>query len=106
MAPKNIKKMLPKPDDYFHLSDDGYNTFKSKLARQSSLRKSATKHGSLKVMQRLNLIKNLSRQSKSKNIMKKDVDYLKKLYSREKKRNSKTLKKSTKRKNKKTSKNT
>ena len=80
----NLKR-LPKPGNAIHLSDDGYNTSKSKLARHKALSRSSKKHGSLVVMRRLNLIKNLSRENKSKYVMKDDVEYLKKMYAREKK---------------------
>jgi len=76
---------LPRPGNNIHLSDDGYDTSKSKLARHRALSRSSKKHGSLVVMKRLNLIKNLSRENKNKYIMKDDVEYLKKLYAQEKK---------------------
>lgn len=97
----NLKR-LPKPGNTIHLSDEGYNTSKSKLARHKALSRSSRKYGSLVVMRRLNLIKNLSRENKSKYVMKDDVEYLKKMYAREKKKrsNKKGSKKGTKRGNK------
>lgn len=98
------RKLLPRPGDEFHLSDEGYSTLKSKVSRQRSLSRSSKKHGSLTVMRRLNLIRNLSRENKSKSIMKEDVEYMKRLYSKEKRKVSKKgSKKSSKRSTKKSS---
>lgn len=84
-------KLLPKPSSTIHLADDGYSTHKSKSVRQKSLKKSSRKYGSLTVMKRLNLIRNLSRHnSKQKNIMSQDVEFLKKQYAKEKKKKRKS----------------
>lgn len=82
---KKSRKLLPQPDPDVHLSDDGYSTNKSAKSRQRALTRASKKYGSLSVMRRLNLIRNLSRKgSKQKKIMSKDVEYLKKKYSKSK----------------------
>ncbi len=84
-------KKLPQPNKIIHLKDDGYSTHKSKNIRHKALSRSSQKHGSLKIMRRLNLIRNLSKNnSKQKLIMTDDVEYLKKLYQREKKKSVKS----------------
>ena len=81
------KNKLPKPDDLLHLSDFGYAVSKNKISRQTSLKKASKKNGSLRVLRRLNLIRNLTSVEKNKNKMTKDIDFLKKEYKKEKKNN-------------------
>ena len=81
---------LPIPDDSIHLSNEGYSLKKSDQARKNALKKSAKKYGSLTVMRRVNLIRNITSVPSNKKKLSKDVDYLKGVYSREKKRKSKS----------------
>ena len=78
------KGLLPQPSDNVHLSKYGYSTSKSRLSREKALRKSSKKLGTLPVLRRLNLIKNISADKKTKKIMKRDVNFLKKQYKKEK----------------------
>jgi hypothetical protein len=85
------RKLLPKPGDKIHLSKDGYTTHKVATSRRKSLRKTSKKHGSLTVLKRLNLIRNLTKKGSSAHeVMSSDVDYMKKVYEREKRRQSRS----------------
>lgn len=87
MKSSSTKKKLPKPDNLYHLSTDGYSVNKSKISRQKSLTKSSKKVGSLTVMRRLNLIRNLTKKgTKQKKILGNDVEFLKAKYKKEKKK--------------------
>ena len=78
-------KRLPKPSNEIHLADDGYAVHKSDLSRHRSLKRASKKNGTLTVMKRLNLIRNLTKKgSKNKNVLSRDVNYLKKIYRKEK----------------------
>lgn len=103
-------KLLPKPDPTgIHLSKYGYSTTKTQSKRRSSLKRSSKKHGALPVLKRLNLIRNITstetseKTKKVHDIMSKDVEYMKKLYAKEKERNisRSKLKKNSKKKSKK-----
>ena len=79
------KSKLPIPGKDIHLSDDGYNLSHVDNSRKRALRKSSKKHGTLNVLKRVNLIRNISKDgSKNKKTLSKDVEYLKKLYSKQK----------------------
>ena len=96
MNSKNQKNILPKPGNDIHLANDGYSLDKSKLSRQTALKKSSKKFGSLRVLKRLNLIRNLTKSnSKNKSILTNDVNYLKRIYAKEK--NTKNKKSGSKR---------
>lgn len=109
--------LLPRPDRSAsapHLSKQGYSTAKKASSRHESLKKSSKKYGTLPVLKRLNLIRNLTAPDlKAHDVMSKDVEYMKKLYKNEKeqklsrskssKKGSKSSKKGSK-KNKKGSK--
>jgi hypothetical protein len=86
---KSKKKQirLPNPsNDDVHLSDFNYYLDRADSTRYKALRKASKKHGTLKILKRVNLIRNITKNnSKNKKILSKDVEYLKKLYSREKK---------------------
>ena len=69
-----------------HLSDFGYTVKKNKMSRQASLKKASKKNGSLRVLRRLNLIRNLTAVEKNKKKMSTDIDFLKKEYKKEKKK--------------------
>lgn len=86
-----VKKYLPKPSDDNHLSDFGYHVDKKMMSRHTSLKKASKKIGTLTTMKRLNLIRNLTKKgSKNKEILSKDVDFMKKVYAREKERQKKS----------------
>lgn len=101
-------KLLPRPDRSAsapHLSKQGYSTAKKASARHESLKKSSKKYGTLPVLKRLNLIRNLTAPDlKAHDVMSKDVEYMKKLYKHEKEQKlsrSKGSKKGSKRGSKK-----
>lgn len=83
--PGKGKKTLPKLGDEMHLSKFGYTTKAPVKKRKSSLRKASKKHGSLPVLRRLNLIRNYQADKVAKEIMSKDVEYMKSLYKKSKK---------------------
>lgn len=86
--------MLPRPRKEIHLDSFGYKLKKSEKTRQASLRKASKKYGALEVEKHLNLIRNLTKKkTKNKKLLSKDVEYMKKLYSREKKRKNTKRKK-------------
>jgi hypothetical protein len=84
-------RLLPKPDpNGIHLSKYGYSTSKKQSLRRESLKRTSKKYGALPVLKRLNLIRNITSTETSKktkkahDVMSKDVEYMKKLYSHEK----------------------
>lgn len=105
-------KLLPRPDRSAsapHLSKQGYSTAKKASSRHNSLKRSSKQYGTLPVLKRLNLIRNLTAPDlEAHKVMSKDVEYMKKLYKHEKeKKQSRTgSKKSLKKKSKKRSKKT
>ncbi len=82
--------LLPRPDPNVHLSKLGYSTSKKSSARQQSLKKASKKYGTLQVLKRINLIRNITstktseKTKKAHDVMGKDVEFMKKLYKREK----------------------
>jgi hypothetical protein len=98
-------KLLPRPDPNVHLSKQGYSTAKKASSRHKSLKKSSKKYGTLPVLKRLNLIRNLTAPDlKAHDVMSKDVEYMKKLYKHEKEQKlsrSKDSKKNSKKDSKK-----
>lgn len=86
---KSSKNLLPKPDKNVHLSKYGYETSKKASTRKTSLKRASTKMGALPVLKRLNLIRNLTRPDlKVKKVLSSDVEYMKKIYEKEKSRQS------------------
>jgi len=82
---KSSIKLLPKPDKNVHLSKYGYETSKKASTRKASLKRASAKIGALPVLKRLNLIRNITRPDlEVKNILSKDVEYMKKIYKKEK----------------------
>jgi hypothetical protein len=81
-------KLLPRPDSSAsapHLSKQGYSTAKKASSRHNSLKRSSKKYGTLPVLKRLNLIRNLTAPDlEAHKVMSKDVEYMKKLYKHEK----------------------
>ena len=69
---------LPKPDNIYDLSKFGYKLSKSQKLRRNSLKKASKKYGSVKVLQRLNLIRNITKKkSTNKKKLSKDVEFMK-----------------------------
>lgn len=93
-------QLLPHPDkshDAPHLSKFGYATSKKASARHESLKRSSKKYGTLPVLKRLNLIRNITApEQKSHKVMSQDVEYMKKLYKNEKISRPKVFSKKTK----------
>jgi hypothetical protein len=78
-------KVLPKIAlDDIHLSDYGYSLSNPEIKRKSSLKRASKKEGTLKVLRRLNLIRNYTAVEQNKKKMTKDVEYLKEVYNKEK----------------------
>jgi len=109
--PSSTIKLLPHPDKSAsapHLSKTGYSTAKKSSSRHTSLKKASAKYGTLPVLKRLNLIRNITAPDlKAHKVMSQDVEYTKKLYKHEKNKHqsrSKVSKKKSKT-SKKTSKN-
>jgi len=106
-----MPKLLPRPDPNVHLSKFGYATSKPAEKRHSSLKRSSKKYGTLPVLKRLNLIRNITSTKTSEktkeahDVMSKDVEFMKKLYKNEKRDQSREKsKKSSKKISKKPSK--
>lgn len=80
-------KTLPVPGDIIKLSKYGYRIHKSDRVRQRALREASKDFDVLPVLRRLNLLRNLQAiTSDSKEIFNEDVEYMKKLYARTKRR--------------------
>ena len=92
--------LLPKPDDQVHLSKFGYSLDKNQKTRQGSLKRASKKIGTIPVLKRVNLIRNITNPNLTKNKHKLDMDvkFLSRMYKDEKKK--KSTKKSTKKSNK------
>ncbi len=92
--------LLPQPDDQNHLSKYGYSLTKNQKKRQGSLKRASKKFGTLPVLKRVNLIRNITNPTLTKNKHKldSDVKFLSRIYKNEKsKKNSKkTTRKGTK----------
>jgi len=101
-------RLLPRPDrsaDAPHLSKQGYSTAKKASSRHESLKKSSKKYGTLQVLKRLNLIRNLTAPDlEAHKVMSNDVNYMKKLYKHEKEKKQSRQKKQSKQKGSKKSK--
>lgn len=93
--------LLPRPDPNVHLSKLGYSTSKKASARQRSLKRASKKYGTLQVLKRINLIRNITsvktsdKTKKAHDVMGKDVDFMKKLYKKEKSTMSRGSKKNS-----------
>ena len=78
-------KVLPKVDlDDIHLSEYGYSLSNPEKVRKASLKRASKEAGTLKVLRRLNLIRNYTAVEKNKKKMTKDVEFLKDKYKEEK----------------------
>jgi hypothetical protein len=79
------RRLLPQPGQGYHLSKFGYSLSQKRNSRQSSLKMASKKYGTLPVLKRLNLIRNItSSEYKTKNKLTEDVKFLKQLYKKEK----------------------
>lgn len=79
-------KTLPKLDSNIHLTKYGYNIHKSENRRHNALRLASKDFGLLPVLRRINLIRNYQANQDIKNIFSQDVEYMKKMYSKYKKK--------------------
>lgn len=78
-------KVLPKINtNDIHLSEYGYSLSNPEKIRKASLKRASKEEGTLKVLRRLNLIRNYTAVEKNKQKMTKDVEYLKDKYKEEK----------------------
>ena len=107
--PKRL--LLPKPDpEYHHLTKYGYKLTNKESTRHDSLKRASKKYGTLPVLKRVNLIRNITNPQLKENKKKltSDVNFMSQLYAKErhmerpkKRTTKKTTKKSTKRTSKK-----
>lgn len=86
------RKLLPKPDKSNTLSKFGYSLTHKLQSRQTSLKSASKKYGTLPVLKRLNLIRNLTVPEKNKKKLSQDVEFMKRVYAREKTRRNKSKK--------------
>lgn len=77
---KDHTKTLPKLGDKVHIRKYGYKITKPDNERRNSLKKASKKHGTLTVLKRLNLIRNLSRNKKAEEVLSKDVQFMSDMY--------------------------
>ena len=78
-------KVLPPIDNFGpHLSDYGYTISKPEVKRKASLKRASSKEGTLKVLRRLNLIRNYTAVPLNKKKMSKDMEFMKSEYAKEK----------------------
>ncbi len=79
-------KVLPPIDNQdIHLSDYGYSLDKTKAQRKTSLKRASKKEGTLKVLRRLNLIRNYTAVKANKEKMSQDMEFMKNQYKKSKK---------------------
>ncbi len=100
-------KLLPRPDPNVHLSKLGYSIDKTAKQRHNSLKRSSKKYGTLPVLKRLNLIRNLTstktstKTKRAHDIMGKDVNYMKRLYKQQSRTQSRSKSKKSSKKSRK-----
>jgi len=90
------RKLLPKPDKSNTLSRYNYSLTHNTQSRQTSLKSASKKYGTLPVLKRLNLIRNLTVPEQNKKKLSQDVEFMKRVYAREKTRRNKIKKNSRK----------
>lgn len=79
-------KVLPPIDNQdIHLSEYGYSLDKTQAQRKTSLKRASKKEGTLKVLRRLNLIRNYTAVEANKKKMSKDMEFMKTQYKKSKK---------------------
>lgn len=82
-------KVLPKPGNELHLSKFGYSTDLSREERRNALIKASKNSDELKVLKRLNLLRNIQPcDAKAKKRMSEDVEFMKGEYIKYKQRHS------------------
>jgi hypothetical protein len=94
--------LLPKPGDEYHLSKFGYSLSHKRNSRRNSLKAASKKYGTLQVLKRVNLIRNITNpEIEAKKKLSSDVNFMKKLYKKEQFRKTprKKLSKKSTRKN-------
>jgi hypothetical protein len=78
------RRLLPQPGQGYHLSKFGYSLSHEKSSRHSSLKAASKKYGTLPVLKRINLIRNItSSEYETKKKLTADVNFMKKLYKKE-----------------------
>ena len=78
-------KVLPPIDNLGpHLSNYGYTIANTEVKRKASLKRASSKEGTLKVLRRLNLIRNYTAVPLNKKKMSKDMEFMKSEYAKEK----------------------
>jgi len=75
-------KTLPKPDPDVHLSNYGYYLDRPKEKRMESLRRASSAYGNLRVLRRVNLIRNLTGDEKNYKKLSNDIKYLSNRYAK------------------------
>ena len=91
------KKVLPKPGKDISLSRYGYSVHKSKSQRQAALKKAAQKTKPLKVLRRMNLLRNYQADAANKKAMSEDVEFMKDMYEAHKRREGRGSRRGSKR---------
>jgi hypothetical protein len=100
------RKLLPKPDTkYHHLSKYGYKLSSKKETRHSSLKRASKKYGTLPVLKRVNLIRNITNPQliENKKKLASDVKFMTQLYNKEKRTMERPKTKRSKKNSKKSS---
>jgi hypothetical protein len=100
------RTLLPKPDTkYHHLSKYGYKLSSKKETRHNSLKRASKKYGTLPVLKRVNLIRNITNPQliQNKKKLASDVNFMTQLYNKEKRtmerpKSKKSSKRNSKRK--------
>ena len=92
----SYKKVLPSLGKEISLTKYGYGTHNSELSRHRALANAAKSHGSLKVLRRMNLLRNYQPDAAAKATMADDVRYLSRFHRENKPtlRRSRTSRKS------------
>ena len=80
------EKVLPVPGDIISLSKYGYSTSKGEQTRHKALMDASRDFDNLKILQRLNLLRNYQADSRAKGVMSDDVEYMKRNYAKSKSR--------------------
>jgi hypothetical protein len=78
--PGRGKKILPKPNNIIHLSAYGWSVHNPESERHQALRAASNDYGVLKVLQRLNLLRNYQAIPENKEIFTADVEFMKDMY--------------------------
>lgn len=79
------KKVLPPPGNEIHLSSYGYSIHKPESERHAALEAASNDYGTLKVLRRLNLLRNYQAIPDNKEIFSDDVVFMQDMYDPERK---------------------